>query len=35
MEEEKTEYCIETKEQAEDFIRHVLGKWHSFFYVWT
>lgn len=31
MEEEKTEYCIKTKEQAKDFIRHVLGKWHSFF----
>ena len=27
MEEEKTEYCIETREQAEDFAKQVLKEW--------
>lgn len=27
MEEEKTEYCIETKKQAEDFAKQVLKEW--------
>lgn len=31
MEEEKTEYCIETKEQAADFAKQVLEEWRTSF----